>query len=460
MKRIKSRTMILVTLLVILAAGMAVYLFRYIAHGAEWASYKSNTGYYNQGILSVGRILDCNGVILSEYGEKSLVKGRRLYADEKITRISTLHAVGDTYGYIRTGATKVFASKLLGYNLINGSYSLRSGGNDLYMTIDSELNNAAYKAMDGRKGCVGVYNYKTGEVVCMVSAPSYDPVAVPDDLNTNSKYEGVYINRFLSSSYTPGSTFKVLTAAAALENLPDVENFTYTCIGSEEIGGSSITCTKAHGELNLEGALAYSCNCYFGTLATELGSDTLAAYFSDYKLDESMDIDGVITAKGRYTEPENENDLAWSGIGQYKDLVNPASMLRLMGAIANGGNAAQLRLIKTVKTSVGIPDGLYLTHKTRLMSAATADMIADMMRNDVEEVYGAERFEGLDICAKSGTAEVGNGKEPHALFVGFVRNEDLPLAFVVVVENGGRGSTVAGNVANAVLQTALEKVND
>jgi len=457
MKRIKSRTVILVSLLVILGAGMLVYLVRYVTHGAEWASYRSNTGYYNQGILAVGRVLDREGVILSEYGEKSLVKGRRLYADEKITRISTLHAVGDTYGYIGTGATRVFASKLLGYNLINGSYSLRSGGNDLYLAIDSELNNAAYRALNGHKGCVGVCNYKTGEILCMVSAPSYDPVAVPDDLTTNSKYEGVYINRFLSSSYTPGSTFKVLTTAAALENLADAESFTFTCTGSAEIGGSEVTCTKAHGELDLAGALAYSCNCYFGTLAARLGGDTLKQYFSDYGLDESLDIDGISTAKGRYTDPENENDLAWSGIGQYKDLVNPASMLRLMGAIANGGTAAQLRLIRTVKTSVGLPDGIYITHKTRLMKESTASTLAEMMRNNVEEVYGAERFEGLDICAKSGTAEVGNGKEPHALFVGFVRNEELPLAFVVVVENGGRGSTVAGNVANAVLQAALQK---
>ena len=79
-----------------------------------------------------------------------------------------------------------------------------------------------------------------------------------------------------------------------------------------------------------------------------------------------------------------------------------------------------------------------------------------MMRNNVEDVYGADRFPGLDICAKSGTAEVGGGEDPHALFAGFIRNEKAPLAFIVIVENGGRGSTVAGNVASTVLQAAVE----
>ncbi|MBQ4625232.1 MAG: hypothetical protein IJB51_11895, partial [Clostridia bacterium] len=131
------------------------------------------------------------------------------------------------------------------------------------------------------------------------------------------------------------------------------------------------------------------------------------------------------------------------------------------GFVINCGRATcadVLRLIETVKSSVGLPTGIYKAESKKLLSADTAERLTAMMRNNVEEVYGADRFPGLDICAKSGTAEVGGGKEPHALFAGFLRNEDAPMAFIVIVENGGRGSTVAGNVASTVLQAAVESV--
>ncbi|MBR6764590.1 MAG: penicillin-binding protein [Clostridia bacterium] len=455
MKKVKNRTISLFILVLLMCAGMTVYLVKYICNGADWASFSANNGYYTKGVLSVGRILDRDGLVLSEYGSE---KGRRLFPDKKITRISTLHLLGDQHGYIGTGAVKNFASELIGYNLINGSYSLRSGGNDLYLTVDADLNDIAYQALDGKKGCVGVYNYETGEILVMVTAPSYDPVAPPDDLATNEKYEGVYINRFLSSTYSPGSTFKLVTTIAAIEKLPNLEDMTFHCEGSAEIGEGKVTCTNAHGTMDIAGALAYSCNCAYAELALKLGGDTLAEYFEELGLSESLSIDGIATARGKYTMPETTNDLGWSGVGQYKNMINPASMLRLMGAIGGEGKAAQPRLIRTVRSSVGIPTGIYGTDTTKLLSAETASRLAAMMRNNVEEVYGSDRFPGLDICAKSGTAEVGGGKEPHALFAGFLRNEDAPLAFIVIVENGGRGSTVAGNVASTVLQAAVESV--
>ncbi|MBR5868538.1 MAG: penicillin-binding protein [Clostridia bacterium] len=455
MKKVKNRTVSLLILVILLCAGMTVYLVKYIRNGADWASFSANNGYYTNGILSVGRILDRDGLVLSEYGSE---KGRRLFPDKKITRISTLHLLGDQYGYIGTGAVKNFASELIGYNLINGSYSLRSGGNDLYLTVDADLNDLAYQALDGKKGCVGVCNYKTGEILVMVTAPSYDPVVPPDDLTTNEKYEGVYINRFLSSTYSPGSTFKLVTTIAAIEKLPNLSDMTFHCEGSAKIGEGTVTCTKAHGTMDIAGALAYSCNCAYAELALQLGGNTLAEYFRELGLTDSLSIDDIATARGSYTLPDSDNNLGWSGVGQYKNMINPASMLRLMGAIAGDGRGTELRLIRTVKSSVGIPTGTYKAESTKLLSADTAEWLTDMMRNNVEEVYGADRFPGLDICAKSGTAEVGGGKEPHALFAGFIRNEEAPLAFIVIVENGGRGSTVAGNVASTVLQAAVKSL--
>ena len=160
---------------------------------------------------------------------------------------SYAHAVGDPSGNIGTGALKAFASRLMGYNIVTGVYTLRGEGKDLYLTIDANLNEAAYKALDGRKGAVGVMNYKTGDIICMVSSPTFDPLNTPDFENTGEQYEGVFLNRFISSAYTPGSTFKLITLAAAIENIPDLYDRAFTCGGSLNIGGDTVKCTKKHG---------------------------------------------------------------------------------------------------------------------------------------------------------------------------------------------------------------------
>lgn len=438
-------------LVLIVVLGFSVYIYKYISHGAEWISYSANKSYYSGSVLTVGTILDRNGTMLA-----STEDGERIYSDDKKLRIATLHAVGDKYGYIGTGALKAFASKLIGFNLFNGAYSLNGEGNNLYLTIDSGLNETAYDALDGRNGTVAVYNYKTGDILCMVSSPSYDPLNPPDTEEGGSQYEGIYINRFLSSTYTPGSTFKLITTAAAIENIPDIEERTFVCSGSLSVGSDSVTCTKVHGSLNFYDALAVSCNCTYAQLTLELGADTLSEYAEKLGLTESFEIDGIKTAAGSFEIAEKNIDLAWSGVGQYNTRVNPAAMLRLMGAIANKGSAVTPQLIDKLTLSSGIPAGIYSTTSSeRLMSASTSLELTAMMRNNVETIYGSDNFPGLDICAKSGTAEVGSGKEPHAWFVGFLEDSENPLAFVVVVENGGRGSTVAGSVANKVLQAAL-----
>jgi peptidoglycan glycosyltransferase len=297
---------------------------------------------------------------------------------------------------------------------------------------------------------VAVYNYETGEILCLVSSPSFDPRSIPEDLETNPSYEGVFLNRFLSSTFTPGSIFKTVTLAAALEELPGVESRTWVCDGSIQIGDEIITCSATHGSQTLGDGLANSCNVIFGQLAVELGSETLAQYARKAGLTSSYSVDGISTAAGSLgLDTASDADLAWAGVGQYHDQVNPCSMLVYMGAIANGGKAALPRLIQ--KT------GLFLTrHTSQLISADTAAIVADMMAYNVTSTYGTQRFPGMEVCAKSGTAEVGGGLTPHAWFTGFLRNDpDHPYAFLVLVENGGSGAEVAGNVAATVLKAAV-----
>ena len=144
--------------------------------------------------------------------------------------------------------------------------------------------------------------------------------------------------------------------------------------------------------------------------------------------------------------------MGWAGGGQDKDLVNPCALMVYMGAVANGGRAAEPYLILQTKNGLGIPSLPRWPRKTGvLIGRDTAEKLAGLMAGNVEKTYGKDRFPNMDLCAKSGTAEVGEGEAPHAWFAGFLRGEDTPYAFVVLVENGGGGNAVAGSVAGRVL---------
>ena len=213
------------------------------------------------------------------------------------------------------------------------------------MTIDAEANVAAYEALGRRTGLVGVYNWKTGEILCMVSTPTFDPA---DRLPDADDGEGYYFNNFLDGQITPGSTFKLVTSAAVIENKDDRDSYKFDCDGENEYNGTEFTDVRSHGEVNFRSALAQSCNGAFGELARELGAKTLQEYTEKAGLTEPVDVNGIKTAAGSFDFPADDNiKLSWAGIGQADDLVNPCAMMVFMGAIANEGEAIQPTLIKS-----------------------------------------------------------------------------------------------------------------
>lgn len=450
MKKLQRRTLFVLLFILALAAGTVVLCAFYVKDGAQWASFYGNQHVYTNGRIASGSIQDRNGTSLFDCAEGQ-------YSDDKTTRISTLHAIGDKQGNINTGAKNLFADQLVGFSLITGTSGT---GNTIKLTLDANLNNAAYQAMAGRKGVAALYNYETGEILCMLSTPSFDPA---DDAEAakvaagDSNYDGAYLNRFLSGTYTPGSTFKLVTAAAALETLHNEDSFSYTCTGSLTLNGEKITCPSVHGTQDFATALANSCNGAFATLATQVGGKTLEKYAKEAGLTSKVNVNGLNTAAGSFTAGTSDNDVGWSGVGQYKDLVNPCAELTLMGCIAQGGSAATPRLLKSVTSSKGLPVAHVTTETSKIgWKADTCDKIRTLMHNNVTSNYSKNLdFGGLNVCAKSGTAEVGTSK-PHAWFVGFVEDSAYPYAFVVVVENGGWGSSVAGGVAASLLKAACQ----
>lgn len=454
MKLISNRSKVVMVLSLLIVFGLLFFSCKYEKNASWWVQYPTNKHYYNNGrLISSGKIYDRSNNILYETSD-----GKVYFNENKTVRTAVMHATGDLYGNVATGAQVAFGDSLTGWDFLNGAFALNrdSGGNDLTLTIDSNLSAEAYELLNGRKGAVGVYNYKTGEIITIASSPSYDPQN-PVNIEENPEmYEGVYINRLLSASFTPGSVFKLVTAAAAIDNIDDIENRVFHCDGEYTINGDVVTCPQAHGDINFHDALAVSCNCAFAEISLELGGTVLQEYAEKVGFNSSLKVDGIETAK---SEINAENaagaDLAWAGIGQYTDLANPLNFMAYVGAIANDGVMVYPKIIKDNNFISYIKHYLVRNEK-RILSYDTAVKLKGMMRNNVRTVYGENKYEGLELAAKSGTAEVGEGKTPHSWFVGFMDREDCPLAFVVVIENGGIGSRAAGSVAGKVLRSAME----
>lgn len=445
MKDIAKRSGFALVLAGILLFGAVAFVARYLIFSQRWATFRTNPHVSENGVLSTGKVYDRSGLLLLD------VSGERVYADSESVRKATLHLLGDREGNIPSLLTEHYADRLIGYNKLTGTYYSADGG-ELRLTVSADVQKAALQALNGRSGTVGVYNYRTGEILCAVSSPTFDPDHAPEHIDDST---GAYVFRFFRARYTPGSIFKLVTTLAALESIPGVRERSFECSGSITINGNEIHCQKAHGTLSFGEALAKSCNCTFGRLACELGAEKLAEVARRIGVESSFNIDGIDTLRGQFDvdEDDEQNELAWAGIGQHTDLVNPCQYMRFMGAIANGGAAAEPYLVQSAAAE-GLSGYTASTAMTgRMLSGDDAAIMQDMMHYNAVNIYGLT-IGDLEICAKSGTAEVGTDANT-ATFAGFVHSDRYPLAFVIVVEGGGSGSGTCAPIARTVLQACI-----
>ena len=259
------------------------------------------------------------------------------------------------------------------------------------------------------------------------------------------------MNRFVQSVYIPGSIFKVVTTAAALEELSDIQEMTYHCTGIHPYGTDAVTCEYAHGTLDFSSALAQSCNCAFAQIVDRIGAEKLKEYVAKYQVTEPVRFDGLTTAAGNFQAAPSKVEAAWSGIGQYTDQINPCRFLTFMGAIANGGVAVEPHVVGKVTCNGSVTYQASPVSSERIMSEAVAVQLQSMMRNNVLEKYGTENFPDMTVCAKSGTGQVGGDQKSNAMFCGFVMDEEYPLAFIVAVEDAGYGRFVCVPILSKVL---------
>lgn len=455
MKLTSRRGLVLYALVLAFFAGIVMLVVSVCGNANDWVMQRYNGHLYHNGqLIGAGVIADRNGTNLV-----STQDGKRVYNSSETIRRATLHTLGDAQGVISSGVQSVYSAELTGYNLVNGVYSIKKygRGNDINLTLDADLCATAYNKLNGRKGAVVVTNYKTGEILCMVSTPTFDPENVPKNIEGNDDYEGVYLNRVLSGQYAPGSSFKIVTSACAIENDKAIDSKTWKCTGEYKTTGGIVYCNGVHGTVNFKQALAKSCNSAFAQIAEELGNDKLTATANKLGYNQQLMMDETKVVKSFFhVDKATPADLGWASIGQYTVLTSPFQQVRLLGAIANNGTAVEPYLLDSIKTAGGLTTKKGGSSGTKsLMSVETAQQLKTMLRYNVTSQYGKSTFPGLNVCGKSGTAEVV-GKKPNAWFVGFLDDDQHPYAVAVVVENAGGGMANAAPIVNAVLQKAVK----
>ena len=447
MNRVISRSRITIALVLVLAIGTGFFCWEYATKGYDWVMSAGSPHVYTAGHIGCGVITDRTGALLVD-----MTAGRH-YTELSALRRSVIHWVGDREGNISVPALTHYTDQILGYDLLDGVYAYGGTGGQITLTLSAKVQMVALEAMGDYKGTIAVYNYKTGEIICAVSTPTFDPNDPPVITEENAAaYDGVYLNRLIQSTYTPGSIFKIVTTAAALETIPDIQQMVFTCSGLVEYGIDKVTCEQAHGEVDLKTAFARSCNCAFAQIADLLGGQTLQQYAAKLGITQSLSFDGLNTAAGSiFAENEAAVLVAWSAIGQHKDLINPCSYMTLLGAIASDGSASVPHYVSSIKVGNKITYSAETLKTEQLISAQTAQILRQYLRNNVENYYGDDSFPGLTVCAKSGTAEVGGEKKPNAMFTGFVADEQYPLAFIVAIEDGGYGRQICSPILAKVL---------
>jgi peptidoglycan glycosyltransferase len=346
-------------------------------------------------------------------------------------------------------------------------------GGSVVLTLNPAAQQAAAQGLSGHQGAVVALDPTTGALLALYSSPSYDPSGLSSH---NSKAitadwkslandpNQPMLDRAISQTYPPGSTFKVITAAAALSSGQYTPNSTIPAPSQLTFPNTTHTLSNFAGEecpgngsLTLTVALQVSCNTAFGDLGEKIGSAAIARQAQAFGFGQSVDIP-MTSAPSRYDQTDVPSLLADSAIGQYDDSVTPLQMAMVAAGIANGGVVMKPYLISEVRS----PDESVLDRATpaqlnQAVSPSVAEQLTAMMKTVVQPpgTGTAAAIPGIPVAAKTGTAENVPGQATHAWFISFAPADHPRVAVAVIVEHGGVGGAVAAPIAKQVMCAVL-----
>lgn len=342
--------------------------------------------------------------------------------------------------------------------------NIKSPGNHVITTLDSNLSQIAYDALGDNRGAVVVMEPSTGKILVMVSKPSYDPNRIDELWEGFMNDEGddsPLLNRATQGLYSPGSTFKVLTALAFMREYPDYIDYDYRCEGHIEHQGMVIHCSnkKVHGEVDLTESLAKSCNSSFAHIATMLDLDSFYSLNEDFNFNKSLPV-SIISNPSSYTLRKANSSIKeamQTAIGQGKTLITPLHNAMIISTIANGGVMMKPYVVDRIENAEGERIKKYTPQiAAKPMTAYEAHYISEMLRQVVTDGT-ATNLKNLEVEAagKTGSAE-NMGKKAHAWFIGFAPADQPEIAISVIVENVGSGNTHAVPIARKVFDAYFD----
>lgn len=332
----------------------------------------------------------------------------------------------------------------------------KSMGDNVYTTLDTSVQKAAYNALSGEKGAVVAMDPETGKVIAMVSKPDFRPALVKEnweELNTDS--DALLINRATQGLYPPGSTFKVITALEYMRENKDYKNFSYHCTGYTKINNVKIRCYggTAHGTVNLEQAVEKSCNTAFVHMASKLNKGKLASLAEDMMYNSKIPINlAAVSSRFSFDGSSKDSQVPQIAIGQGTTLITPLQNAAVMSAIANDGVMMEPYLVDKVKNVDG---GIIKETKAKEMSsplsAKECKTLKKMLRKVVTSGTGTAAYSSrYKIYGKTGSAEYNSDKDSHAWFIGCAEHNGKKIVVSIIVEGGGSGGSVAAPIAKDV----------
>ncbi|MCA0252455.1 MAG: penicillin-binding protein 2 [Actinobacteria bacterium] len=417
-----------------------------------------------------GPIMVGNSPIAKSEPVKDRYKFQRSYPSGKLYAPITGYY---SYVFVASGLERSFSDQLTGVDdsqfldrLVNLLTGETPRGGTVETTIDARAQRAAWYGLNGRKGAVVAIDTKTGAIRALVSSPSYDPnqLATHDLKDSQKAWEKLtddpdrpMANRATREIYPPGSTFKLITAAAALESGIDPD--TEIDATAFDLPGSTVTISGRCGgdQITLTHALEVSCNPGFARLGAELGADVLRAQAERFGFGDTF-VDEIGSAASLFPEEPDDAQTAMSAIGAFDVAASPLQMAMVAAAVANGGVVMEPYLVeRVVSANLSVISQTLPRQHSTAVSETVADQLHDMMVSVVEKGTGRRaQISGLTVGGKTGTAVPDENRRPYAWFTAFA--DEVDLAVCVFIEDAQipatdiAGGTLAAPIARAVIE--------